>query len=109
MTRLRPVFLLAATLLCPLGARAEVNTDQPGAVVVFPKVIYDGTRDTIIQLSNAGGAPVRTRCFYTSPNVDEDNHPIWVTVDFQLTLTRLQPTVWLASTGRPVNPTDRPP
>ena len=93
----------------PLGARAEVTTDEPGAVLVFPKIVVDTTRDTIIQISNASGAQVLVRCLYTSPAVDQESRPIWISVDFQIKLTSLQPTVWLASTGRSVNPADRPP
>lgn len=100
--------LLLLLILSPLRAGAEVTTDQPGAVLVFPKIVVDASRDTIIQVSNASGAPASMRCFYTSPAIDTENRPVWITVDFQITLTRLQPTVWLASSGRPVNPPDRP-
>jgi hypothetical protein len=108
MTPHRRLVLLAAILLAPAVAAAEVTTDQPGAVLVFPKIVVDASRDTIIQLSNASGAAASMRCFYTSPATDPEDRPVWITVDFQITLTRLQPTVWLASTGRPVNPPDRP-
>lgn len=101
--------LLGILLLRPATGIAEVTTDEPGAVLVFPKVVVDGSRDTIIQLSNASGSEVRARCIYTSSTVDQDSRPVWISVDFQLRLTQLQPTVWVASSGRPVNPTDRPP
>ena len=106
--------LAALTLTCtawmPHLVAAEVTTDQPGAVLVFPKIIVDGTRDTIIQISNAGGLQARLRCFYTSLDLSGENLPVWLTVDFTIGLTRLQPTVWLASSGRPVTPPgDRPP
>lgn len=101
--------VVAAALLLPTAGRADVTTDQPGAVLIFPKILVDGTRDTIVQISNASGVPIRTRCFYTSPALDNESREVWITVDFQITLTRLQPTVWVASTGRPVMPMDRPP
>jgi hypothetical protein len=107
----RSLGLLLLLLLLPATppSRAEVTTDQPGAILVFPKVLVDGTRDTIIQISNASGTQVRLRCFYTTRALDTENREVWLTVDFNISLTRLQPTLWLASTGRPVNPTDRPP
>jgi len=110
MPRARTLFLLS--VLCFAGgvgrAAAEVTTDQPGAVLVFPKVIVDGTRDTIIQVSNASGARIRLRCFYTALDSNGESD-VWLTVDFNIALTRLQPTVWVASTGRPVMPPgDRP-
>lgn len=105
---LLPALLLAFAV--PAAAGAEVTTDQPGAVLIFPKIVVDGTRDTIIQVSNASGAQTRIRCFYTSPAIDSENREVWLTVDFNISLTRLQPTVWLASTGRPVTtPGERPP
>jgi len=109
MRLLHPLLAVALALTLPAVGRAEVTTDQPGAVLVFPKIVVDTTRDTIIQISNAGGTPVRARCLYTRPSIDEESRPVWITVDFQIQLTALQPTLWLASSGRPVNPPDRPP
>ncbi len=97
-------------VLCTSGASAQVTTDEPGALLMFPKVIVDGTRDTIIQISNASGQGVAARCFYTSPEIDgASGQVVWLTVDFQIQLTRFQPTVWRASEGRLVTPGDRPP
>lgn len=108
---LRSVLLVTlCTTFAPCLGRAEVTTDQPGAVLVFPKIVVDGTRDTIIQVSNASGTLVRLRCFYTARETNSESQDVWVTVDFNIALTRLQPTVWLASSGRPVTPPgDRPP
>ena len=44
--------VLASALIVSSAAQAEVSTDLSGTVVVYPKVIYDGTRDTVIQLAN---------------------------------------------------------
>lgn len=103
----------SATLLTILfsvaTASAEVSTDQPGALLIFPKVVVDNDRDTLVQISNASGGPVAARCFYTNPQIDTDSGElVWLTVDFRIVLTRLQPTLWLASEGRAVTPTDRP-
>ncbi|GIW41669.1 MAG: hypothetical protein KatS3mg076_2246 [Candidatus Binatia bacterium] len=103
------VLLLAAGTSPAIGSTLETAADQPAALLLFPKVVVDGTRDTVLQLSNASGATVHVRCFYTNPSTDrETGEPVWLTVNFRLRLTPLQPTVWVASEGRPVVPPDRP-
>src|SRR3990172_1259476 len=42
----------------------HVTTEYGGSVVVYPKVIWDGTRDTIIQIGNTGNTVVYAHCFY---------------------------------------------
>jgi len=93
------------------GAEAtEVAADQPGAILLFPKIVVDVSRDTIVQISNASGKPVLGRCFYTAPDEDPlSGEPICTTVDFRIALTQSQPTVWVASLGRPAVSPDRPP
>ena len=109
MSRLLRVLLLAL-VAPPLAAMAEVTTDQPGAILIFPKILVDEAHDTIVQVTNASGAQTRLRCFYTTTAFDSESGEVWLTVDFNIALTRLQPTVWVASTGRPVMPPgDRPP
>lgn len=91
-------------------AGAEVSTDEPGAMLVFPKVVVDQTQDTIIQISNATGSALFARCFYINGAVDpQTSLPGWAVTDFQIKLTRLQPTIWVASQGLPIVPPDRPP
>ena len=107
---MRAAVLLVVLVGTVVPVGAQVSTDQPGAVIIFPKVVVDADRDTLIQISNASGSEVAARCFYTNPAEDADSGElVWLTVDFQIALTRLQPTVWLASNGRPSNPADRPP
>jgi len=90
------------------SADAEISTEEPGAILIFPKIASDQTQDTIIQVSNAAGAQVFARCFYINGALDENNQPLWSVTDFQLTLTRQQPAVWVAGEGLPTQPPDRP-
>jgi len=98
--------------------RAEVSTDVSGSVLVFPKVVWTGVstnptlsqrrqleRDTIIQISNTSNNMVHAHCFYVNAQLI-GGQPIWQVTDFAIWLTRQQPTHWVASQGRQVNPGD---
>jgi hypothetical protein len=116
--------LLVAVMIAGY-ARADVTTDEPGSIVIFPKVIADSTRDTLIQLTNTSTSSQHVHCVYvdtstaspgtcsgTTPaaqscNSDEecfanDNGTCvrCQPFDFDISLTPLQPTVWRVSTGR---------
>jgi hypothetical protein len=55
--------VLAAMVL--LGSRAGADvTDKPGSVVLWPKVIADGTRDTLITLTNTRNEQAYAHCEY---------------------------------------------
>lgn len=95
------------------GATAEVTTERSASILVFPKVIADGTRDTIIQITNTSNSMVHAHCFYvngalTFPDLPPGpgNPPLWIEIDFDIWLTRQQPTYWVVSQGRLVNPAD---
>jgi hypothetical protein len=45
-----------------------ISTTTPGSMVVFPKVVADGTRDTIISLTNVSNMMVYAHCEYTNGN-----------------------------------------
>ena len=46
-------FMLAAAVIAlPIVATAQVTTEQSASIIVFPKVVTDGTWDTVIQLGN---------------------------------------------------------
>jgi len=93
----------AAMLVVVAGAAgAEVVTEQSASILVFPKVIADGTRDTIIQISNTSNSMVYAHCFYVNAALD------CTEVDFDIALTKQQPTYWKVSEGRLVDPTDLP-
>jgi len=68
----------------------------------------------VIQITNISNDLVFARCFYvnaqlTIPGVPEHpilNPPLWLETDFNIRLTRQQPTHWRVSLGRPVDPFD---
>ena len=114
--RWRVGFVVAALAgLIASGAHAEVTTDQSASILVYPKVIADGTRDTIIQITNTSNSMVHAHCFYvngqlTSPSDPPGpfNPPQWQELDFDIWLTKQQPTYWVVSQGRLVDPDDYP-
>jgi len=100
---------LGALLLASVASadEADVSTERSGSIVVFPKIVWDGTRDTIVQISNTGNPMVHAHCFYVNASpVDPSlppsvlNPPQWQETDFDIWLTRQQPTHWVVSTGR---------
>jgi hypothetical protein len=97
----------------PAGA---VTTEESASILVFPKVIADGQRNTIIEITNTSNMPQHAHCFYvnaaprdpsrpisinpSNPNDPTANPPLWTEIDFDIWLTRQQPTHWVVSTGR---------
>ena len=88
---------------------SDVTTEKGGSIIVFPKVVWDGTRDTIIQIANINNLPAQARCFYIdggplNPNLPPGptNPRLWNETDFSIFLTKQQPTQWVASKGRRV-------
>jgi len=117
--RMRGRFGLLVVLCAALGwarsAAADITTEKSASILVWPKIIADGTRDTVIQLTNTSNGLVRAHCFYvnaalTNPDLPPGplNPPLWIEVDFTVRLTKQQPTHWTVSQGRIVNPTDPP-
>lgn len=109
------VQLLAACAVLP--AAAETTTERSSSILIFPKVIVDGTRDTLIQISNTNNSMVHAACFYVNAapfcvgagdcvagTCSGRCEAQWVEVDFQIVLTKQQPTHWSASTGRNPDP-----
>jgi hypothetical protein len=102
------------------GAQAQVTTERSASILVFPRVISEGTHDTIIQITNTSNSMVFAHCFYvngapTFPDLPPchntthcTNPPLWQELDFDIALTQQQPTHWVVSKGRLVDPTDRP-
>ena len=96
------------------SARADVTVEEGASIVIFPKLIVAGEFDTIVQITNISNDLVYARCFYvnaqlTIPEIPEHpilNPPLWLETDFNIRLTRQQPTHWLVSAGRPVDPFD---
>jgi hypothetical protein len=113
--RVKVLGLLVASLALSGVAKADISTERSGSILVFPKVIADSTRDTIIQITNTSNQMVRAHCFYVNaalanPDLPQGplNQPLWLEVDFDITLTKQQPTYWSVTQGREVNPTDPP-
>jgi hypothetical protein len=113
--------LLAVLVVYGGHARAEVTTDQSASIIIFPKVIVDGSRDTIIQITNTDNLSANADCVYINTsgtcsittsqtcNIDTDcpaGPPAEVCVhqcqeeNFSIFLTGQQPTYWDAALGR---------
>lgn len=108
---LGPVTL--AIVMTAGAAWADVTTERPGSILILPKIVANGSRDTLIEITNTSNSLISAHCYYingapTNPELPPGptNPPLWQETDFFLFLTRQQPTQWLASAGRPVNPFD---
>lgn len=97
--------ILAACLLGSLFATptAQGTSDSPAALLVFPKIIADGSRDTIIQIVNSSDQPTTARCVYWSSS---SNPPVWHATPFALPFTTggsapkgQNPRSWVLSQG----------
>lgn len=100
------------------SARADVTTEKGSSILVFPKLLADGTFDSVIQITNTGNSMVHARCFYVNASLQSvltgfdcsvpsaTCVPIWQETDFTIWLTKQQPTHWLLSTGRRIDGTD---
>jgi len=114
--RNRGLWMLGASAIgvCALASVASANptdatTEQGGSIVILPKVIWDGTRDTVIQIANIGNPVAQARCFYIDGGALNPDLPpgptnprLWNETDFNIFLTKQQPTQWVASKGRRV-------
>ena len=111
--------IILAVVAAASIVRADVTTERTSSVLVFPKVISNApTIDTIIQISNTSNSMVFARCLYVNgaprdPNLmpSSDNPPLCQEVDFDIFLTKQQPTHWVVSTGRRIYsfaPDDQP-
>jgi hypothetical protein len=117
--------IVTALVTSGVAARADIASDKPAAIVIYPKIAVDSTNgvDTVIRLSNANRdvnqPPLWVHCFYLDANSHcsggsaEGNvctgDPTvcvsgvclagWQEVDFRLRLTPGQPIEWKASDG----------
>ncbi len=58
---------LAVLALAGVRAQAlEISSTRPGSIAVFPKVIADGTRDTIISMTNTSNMMAYVHCVATN-------------------------------------------
>lgn len=99
-------------------AQADINNDQAGSLIIFPKVIADGERDTVIKITNKSNMVTNAHCYYTNalgscnlagtsclddgdcPTTGDSCNVIWQATNFDIRLTAQQPTFWRVSTGR---------
>jgi len=92
---------VAATLLTTVAATAQVTTAGGGSLLVWPKIVADGTQDTVIELVNRTNRRVDVTCYYL-----RGDDASCAFSPFAVVLTRQQPTHWRASAGRSVTPGD---
>ena len=100
------------------GVHADVTIEKGASILVFPKVRVNSTTDTIIQIANTGNSPVSAHCFYVDATLSDirTGAPCslptafcvanWQETDFNIFLTKQQPTHWLVSSGRSDDPSD---
>lgn len=109
----RAALVLIGTMLAAagtVGAQERFTTEQPASVLIFPKVINSGCNggggvDSIIQITNTTNLLTQAHCFYVN-GAFRNGRPLWQVTDFEIVLTRQQPTHWSACQGRQVNPLD---
>lgn len=117
----RPLLLACLLLMPALAVPAQVTTERGSSILIFPRVLADpdGLQtggfpvETIVQVTNTSNSLAFAHCFYVnSAPIDPTrpvgvlNPPLWQEVDFDIVLTKQQPTVWVAGMGRGVDPTD---
>ncbi len=113
--------LVSLLLVVSFGqAGADVTTERGGSILIFPKVLFDSTGlqtrgpvDTVIQISNTSNSMVFAHCFYVNAAPRDPtnppgvfNPPQWQEVDFDIWLTKQQPTHWVVGNGRREDPQD---
>ncbi|MFI5366386.1 MAG: hypothetical protein ACHQ4J_12265 [Candidatus Binatia bacterium] len=96
------------------AARADVTLGTGSSILIFPKVLANGTFDTVIEIANTGNSLVFAHCFYVNAPLQNviTNLPCTVPssacvaacneTDFDIVLTKQQPTHWVVSQGRDV-------
>lgn len=115
--------IVTALGISGVAARADIASDKPAAILIYPKIATDTTNgvDTVVRISNTNQTtPILLHCFYldanshcsggnaegeicnTDPTVCTEGGIClagWQEVDFRLRLTGGQPLEWKASDG----------
>src|SRR6185369_12252500 len=67
-TALGAALVLTAALAVPRAATADVGSDHPAAILVFPKLLVDTANgiDTLIRVTNVSTTPINVKCFYVN-------------------------------------------
>jgi hypothetical protein len=81
------------------NAAANSNIQESGSVLIFPKVLGTSAYDTLIEIVNTGNSMAHAKCFY----INAARRGEWTVIDFDIWLTKQQPTHWVASRGRATN------
>jgi hypothetical protein len=73
---------LAMTALTGSARAADVASDKPGAILIFPRVVVDlsgaltsGATDTEIQITNASNSVIAARCYWVNATSYCSNNP----------------------------------
>src|SRR5262245_1717975 len=102
-------------------AQAATYSDTGAAVLVWPKIVVDTSRDTVIELTNQSAQARAAHCFYVNANTRCTNTgevctssrecvvdgifgacvPGWIEINFDVFLTPNQPVAWSAADGFP--------
>jgi hypothetical protein len=104
---------LAVAVAVPRQSSARTTSERPASILIFPKIVSDGTRDTFVQISNTANSVVHAHCFYVNAypvcqGIGDCQQgtcsgrclPQWQEIDFNITLTKQQPAHWGAGLGR---------
>jgi hypothetical protein len=94
---------MTALVALAVDARAQPSTQASASILFFPRVTAFASVDTRIHITNVSNALVRARCFYVPVASAQPE-----VVEFTLTVPARQPTQWLVSLGRAVDPNDPP-
>lgn len=97
------------------ASAAQVTTEKSSSILIFPRVVSNQFSNTVIQITNTSNSMVHAHCFYvngalTFPDLPPGpfNPPLWTEIDFDIWLTKQQPTHWVVRDGRLVNAADAP-
>ncbi len=66
LVRLIGLAALVGAAFVARPAAAAVTTEQSASILIFPKVIADGVRDTVIQITNTTNSMRFAHCFYVN-------------------------------------------
>lgn len=61
--------LVAVAIAAAAPVHADITTERSASILVWPKIIANGTRDTIIQITNTSNSMVKAHCFYVNAQV----------------------------------------
>lgn len=119
---MRAVLLVPAFILGgAMAVYGDVTTERTSSIIIFPRVLSDAAGlqtgapvDTVIQISSTSNSMAYAHCYYVNASPADPrqppgvlNPPQWQEVDFDIRLTKHQPTHWVVSQGRREDPSDR--